>query len=86
MKKVKSAYEASQENLEQNCIQTTKYEQIAKIEYFIIPNTWGHKPTCAPNFESAGVRVTAAQILLRPCMLTRKWHDIIIFCYKIYIQ
>ena len=41
MKKVKSAYEASQENLEQNCIQTTKYEQIAKIEYFIIPNTWG---------------------------------------------
>ena len=56
--KVKLASEASQEKF---ALLPTKYEKIAKLEHLVCPKVGeGHKPTCAPTFESAGTHSPAA--------------------------
>ena len=44
-----------EENFEKNVVLTTKYVQIVQLEHLLCPKVGGgHKPTCAPTFESGG--------------------------------
>ena len=68
---LKLASEASQENFEKFVFLTTKYEQIVNSEHLLCPKVGGggHKPTCAPHFESGEARAPppCPPLLLRPC-------------------
>ena len=60
------ASEASQENFEKNCVLTTKYEQIVKLEYLFCPKVGrGTNPLVPPTFESGEARAPTP-LLLRP--------------------